>query len=49
MCILLRKGVFNLFIDSLLEAACVVAFFGFLRCGEFTVLDQFDSDTNFML
>ena len=21
-------------------------FFGFLRCGEFTVLDQFDSDTN---
>jgi hypothetical protein len=42
---LLRKGVFNLFIDSLLEAACVVAFFGFLRCGEFTVLDQFDSDT----
>ena len=46
MCTLLRKGVFNLFIDSLLEAACVIAFFGFLRCGEFTVLDQFDSDTN---
>ena len=46
MCTLLRKGVFNLFIDSLLEAACVVAFLGFLRCGEFTVLDQFDSDTN---
>jgi hypothetical protein len=45
MCTLLRKGVFNLFIDSLLEAACVIAFFGFLRCGEFTVLDQFDSDT----
>ena len=43
---LLHKGVFNLFIDSLLEAACVVAFFGFLRCGEFTVLDQFNSDTN---
>jgi hypothetical protein len=36
----------EIFIDSLLEAACVVAFFGFLRCGEFTVLDQFDSDTN---
>jgi hypothetical protein len=46
MCTLLRKGVFNLFIDSLLEAACVIAFCGFLRCGEFTVLDQFDSDTN---
>jgi hypothetical protein len=34
MCTLLRKGVFNLFIDSLLEAACVIAFFGFLGCGE---------------
>ena len=32
----LRKGVFSPYIDIMLEAACTLAFFGFLRCGEFT-------------
>ena len=49
MCSLLRKGVFDLFTDRLLEAACVMAFFGFLRCGEFTVMDQFDPSSNLCL
>jgi hypothetical protein len=29
-----------------METACVIAFFGFLRCGEFTVLHSFDPDIN---
>ena len=29
-----------------METACVIAFFGFLRCGEFTVLQSFDPDSN---
>lgn len=29
-----------MFTSSLLEAACTAAFFGFLRCGEFTVLSE---------
>lgn len=29
-------------IDLMLETACTIAFFGFLRCGEFTVKSQFD-------
>ncbi|CAC5406433.1 unnamed protein product [Mytilus coruscus] len=34
------------YVDILLEAACVTAYFGFLRCGEFTVLHSFDSECN---
>ena len=32
----------------MLETACIVAFFGFLRCGEFTVkqANTFDSSVN---
>ena len=33
---LLRTGMFGPFTDVMLEAACTLAFFGFLRCGEFT-------------
>lgn len=34
----LRQGVFNPFIDLLIETVCTVGFYGFMRCGEFTVL-----------
>ncbi|CAG2187298.1 unnamed protein product [Mytilus edulis] len=42
----LRKGYYTPYVDILLEAACVTAYFGFLRCGEFTVLHSFDSECN---
>lgn len=42
----LRKQFFSHFIGIMLEAACVVAFFAFLRCGEFTVLNKFDPEFN---
>ena len=44
MCSLLRMYVFGSFNSIMLEAACTIAFFGFLRCGEFTVLNQFDQE-----
>lgn len=37
ICDLLHEGVFSPVIDLTLECMCVVAFFGFLRCSEFTV------------
>lgn len=37
ICLLLRSGVFSPFLDIMMETACTVAFFGFLRCGEFCV------------
>ncbi|KAK6178596.1 hypothetical protein SNE40_013349 [Patella caerulea] len=43
---LLRKGFFKSNIDQLMEAACVIAFVGFLRCGEFTALDTFCPESN---
>ena len=36
LCNLLVVGVFSPFIDLMLHAAFLTAFFGFLRCGEFT-------------
>ena len=44
--LLLRKGFFSPYMNKLMEAVCVVAFIGFLRCGEFTVLNKFSPDTN---
>uniref|UniRef100_A0ABM0MQP0 Uncharacterized protein LOC102807917 n=1 Tax=Saccoglossus kowalevskii TaxID=10224 RepID=A0ABM0MQP0_SACKO len=35
LCELLRKGVFGPYFDLMLEAAFLLAFFGFLRCSEF--------------
>ena len=32
----LNAGIHSPYMDSLMKAACCVAFFGFLRCGEFT-------------
>jgi hypothetical protein len=46
MCLLLTAGTFTVFTDSLIQAACVVAFFGFLRCGEFTCYAAFDPSVN---
>ncbi|XP_021348407.1 uncharacterized protein LOC110447193 [Mizuhopecten yessoensis] len=43
VCVFLRKTTHRLFDDVLLETVCIVAFFGFLRCGEFTVKSKFDS------
>ncbi|CAC5376963.1 unnamed protein product [Mytilus coruscus] len=36
LCNLLSTGVFSPFIDLMLQCAFLTAFFGFLRCGEFT-------------
>ncbi|XP_021363825.1 uncharacterized protein LOC110457051 [Mizuhopecten yessoensis] len=41
MCAFLRRGVFSPFTDVMLECACTIAYFGFLRCREFTA--AFDS------
>jgi hypothetical protein len=42
MCSLLKQGVYGPYVDLLMQTMCSVAFFGFLRCGEFTCLSQFD-------
>ncbi|CAG2243511.1 unnamed protein product [Mytilus edulis] len=46
MCKLLHTCIFGNFNSIMLEAACTTAFFGFLRCGEFTVMNQFDPECN---
>ncbi|XP_069124120.1 uncharacterized protein [Argopecten irradians] len=46
ICSTLDSNVFSCFIDSMLKSACLVAFFGFLRCGEFTSQGQFDQNVN---
>jgi hypothetical protein len=46
ICNYLRAGAFGPYTDLLLETVCTTAFFGFLRCGEFTVAKHFDSASN---
>ena len=47
LCTVLREGAFTPFTDVLLHAVIVVAFFGFLRCGEFTTNTvQFNPEVN---
>ncbi|CAG2204821.1 unnamed protein product [Mytilus edulis] len=46
MITVLHKGIFSPFVTALIEAACVVAYFGFLRCGELTVNTDFDASCN---
>ena len=47
LCHLLNQGVFGLFVDRLLAASFTLAFFGFLRCGEFTCQGaDFDPSVN---
>lgn len=36
LCQLFRQGAFTPYLDLLMETCCTVAFFGFMRCGEFT-------------
>ena len=47
ICTTLHKGFYGPYIDLLLQTACIIAFFGFLRCGEFTSRDgKFIPDTH---
>lgn len=39
-------GLFTRFVDATIETACIVAYFGFLRCGEFTCGATFNSSFN---
>ena len=46
----LFSGIFGPFLDTLMRAVCTVAFFGFLRCGEFTAsTSKFDPQDNLCL
>ena len=46
----MSKGCcFGIYDDTLMKAACTLAFFGFLRCGEFTVKSEIAEDTNLCL
>jgi hypothetical protein len=45
ICQQLQKGFYNLYIDCLIETVCIVAFFAFLRCGEFSVVHSYMFDT----
>ena len=50
ICATLKKGLFSPYLDLLLYTACLVAFFGFLRCGEFTSASlSFSPDRNLSL
>ena len=50
ICQLTRTGVFGPYNDMLFITACIVAYFGFLRCGEFTSKNrQFDPASNLCL
>ena len=49
MCSMLRSGYYSDYMDYLLIAVCVTAFFGFLRCAEFTVNNVKDFDPAFSL
>ena len=42
----MRQKYFTPYTDILLEATCVLAYFDFLRCGEFTILHYFDPECN---
>ena len=51
ICRKLKRGIFSTFTDCMLFTTFVVAFYGFLRCGEFTVHDArlFDKEFNLCL
>lgn len=42
------RGFFGPYLDSMMKAVCSVAFFGFLRCGEFTT-SQYEFDAAYNL
>ena len=46
----LQCGLFGSYLDVLMQAACLLAFFGFLRCGEFTTKNHsFDPQVHLTL
>ncbi len=50
ICLTLEKGVFGPYMDLLLYCACICAFFGFMRCGEFTCnVSHFDPSRHLAL
>lgn len=46
MCHALQSGCFSPYMDILMTTVCCVAFFGFLRCGEFTCQEKFDTSVH---
>jgi hypothetical protein len=42
----LRSGCFGTYDDVLMTCCCIVAFFGFLRCGEFTINEKIVDNHN---
>jgi hypothetical protein len=49
ICSHLQKGIFSVYTDILIETASIIAYFGFLRRGEFTVNIEFDTDGSMLL
>lgn len=50
LCQVLNGKVFGVYTDALMKSACCLAFFGFLRCSEFTTeKNMFDVQTNLCL
>ena len=44
---ILDQGIFGAYLDLLMKTACSMAFFGFMRCGEFTCTTRlFDPEAN---
>ena len=46
LCKKLDAGLFGRFTDVMLKTVYITAFFGFLRCGEFTCLEKFEPESN---
>ena len=49
LCQSLDKGYFDMYTNALMKAMILLAYFGFLRCGEFTVTNKFAHDENLTL
>lgn len=49
LCCHWMAGYFNNFLDLMMQTACIFAYYGFLRCGEFTVMKDFDHAVNLCL
>ena len=48
ICHLLRRTYFTPYTDILLAATCVMAYFGFLRCGEFPIVHSVDPNAMYV-
>ena len=49
LCQRIEKGFFDMYTNALMTAMILLAYFGFLRCGEFTVHNKFAHDENLTL